>query len=458
VLAMAEIFVHKDGQQLGPFEEGHVRCRIDAGEFVIDDYAWMEGRTSWLPLRELIDLDTSRPPPIAAAHVRAITTPPESSQQASVALWSPVGIVFWSMVLSPLFGTVLITLNWKALTQRKWAWAGCLWIIGISAFGFVIDYLNQPLPEWVLHLSVFEMWFGCFALPHIRYVSRNVGADFRRRSWLRPVSFAVLIAGLMFGVLFVLDLVASHKPDAQSEIPSKEEMEAQIARTDFSPDQIREAFQDYVFEVRCTWKEKGGFLWLSTVERGAQGSAVMLANDEQTGWLLTNRHVIQPPKGAWDLACFVRTTSKPDFIPATVAALRRDGVDLAVLSIGLPPGSKREVLGVLRAAQIREGQSCVAIGNALGGGLSVTSGVVSRLDQVDGLTRIRTSAPVNPGNSGGPLFSTKGAKLIGIVTSGLGAGEAQNINWAIPMDYAIDHAGWTDAHGNRPQLFFDEKR
>jgi S1-C subfamily serine protease len=286
---------------------------------------------------------------------------------------------------------------------------------------------------------------------------RSAGTGLVRKRWILPFSIAVVIIAVLTGLLFVPAVLAPKTPPPLPPASSEEDIDARIARTDFSPDQIREVFKESVFEVRCEWKEKGGFLWLSTVTGGCQGSAVMLANDEHTGWLLTNRHVIQAPDASWGFACVVRTTAKPYDIPAKVAAIRKDGIDLAVLTINLPPGAQPGHLGVLRAAQIKEGQSCVAIGNALGGGLSVTSGLVSRLDQNGGVVRIRTSAPVNPGNSGGPLFATRGAKLIGIVSSGMGAGEAQNVNWAVPIDYALDPESWIDEHGNRPQLYFGPK-
>ena len=60
-----DIYVQKDGQQLGPFSEVKIRAGIDAGEFAPDDHAWTSGKASWQPISALISLDVNRPPPFS---------------------------------------------------------------------------------------------------------------------------------------------------------------------------------------------------------------------------------------------------------------------------------------------------------------------------------------------------------------------------------------------------------
>ncbi len=64
-----DIYVQKDGQQLGPFPEMRIRHGIDAGEFAPTDLSWTKGKASWQPLASLINLDMTQPPPI---HVPAL--------------------------------------------------------------------------------------------------------------------------------------------------------------------------------------------------------------------------------------------------------------------------------------------------------------------------------------------------------------------------------------------------
>lgn len=93
--------------------------------------------------------------------------------------------------------------------------------------------------------------------------------------------------------------------------------------------------------------------------------------------------------------------------------------------------------------QITKGETVVAIGNALGYGLSVTDGVVSVAEMSGyyaeyGHDFIQTDCPINSGNSGGPLYNAEG-KVVGINSMGLSDSysDYENISWAIPIDRLI---------------------
>jgi S1-C subfamily serine protease len=92
--------------------------------------------------------------------------------------------------------------------------------------------------------------------------------------------------------------------------------------------------------------------------------------------------------------------------------------------------------------QIKEGECCIAIGNALGEGLSITAGIISRFDKVKDQTLIRTSTPVSPGNSGGPLILCRGGALAGIVTLQSRITNVQNVNFATPAQLILDKDIW----------------
>jgi S1-C subfamily serine protease len=74
--------------------------------------------------------------------------------------------------------------------------------------------------------------------------------------------------------------------------------------------------------------------------------------------------------------------------------------------------------------------------------LSITSGIVSRFDKVKEQTLIRTSTPVSPGNSGGPLILCRGGSLGGIVTLQSRITNVQNVNFATPAQYIFDKDIW----------------
>jgi S1-C subfamily serine protease len=161
------------------------------------------------------------------------------------------------------------------------------------------------------------------------------------------------------------------------------------------------------------------------------GSGVVFTPD---GYLLTNNHVVA---GA-----------------ARLVASMADGLQIEATPVGYDPATDLAVLRLAAgglsfaefgsSAHLRVGQLVVAIGNPLGFQATVTAGIVSALGRslrspsgrlIDSV--IQTDAPLNPGNSGGPLVDGNG-RVVGINTAMIGA--AQGICFAIGIDTAADVA------------------
>ncbi|HEY1478649.1 MAG TPA: trypsin-like peptidase domain-containing protein [Gaiellales bacterium] len=167
---------------------------------------------------------------------------------------------------------------------------------------------------------------------------------------------------------------------------------------------------------------------------GSKGEASGVVIDRR-GVIVTNYHVV---KGARTLTVFfddgIHTRSIRARVIGTATAR-----DLAIIHV---PSTNLVPLPLGRSSTLRLGDGVLAIGFPLdlGGGPTVTEGIVSGLDRNEhaeggpGLKGLlQTDAAINPGNSGGALIDSTG-RLVGINT--LGANGAQNVGFAIAIDDA----------------------
>jgi len=184
--------------------------------------------------------------------------------------------------------------------------------------------------------------------------------------------------------------------------------------------------------------------------RAATGTGFLVASER----VMTNRHVVD--------GCDRVLVRAPDGRNhAAVPPARTDAtLDLAVLTV---PGLSGPVLAFRQGPPVRRGESVVAYGYPLSGLLSsdakLTRGEINGLAGLrDNRDQIQISAPVQPGNSGGPLLDLRG-NVVGVVVSKLNAqavagrtGDiAQNINFAVRGERAaafLRAAGVTPAGAN----------
>ncbi|MCC7242673.1 MAG: trypsin-like peptidase domain-containing protein [Acidobacteria bacterium] len=144
------------------------------------------------------------------------------------------------------------------------------------------------------------------------------------------------------------------------------------------------------------------------------------------GVIVTNYHVIE---GASALQVKMKDGEIYDRVEVLDHDQRRD---IAVLKIR---AFKKLPVVTLASEAPEAGEEAIAIGNPQGLEHTVSVGVVSAYRQAEGYRLIQISVPISPGSSGGPLFNIKG-EVIGITSAGVVAEGAQNLNFAVPIDYA----------------------
>ncbi len=175
------------------------------------------------------------------------------------------------------------------------------------------------------------------------------------------------------------------------------------------------------------------------------GSGIIVSQDEENLYVATNNHVVE---GAQTLTVlFADGNSVSAQIKGT-----DESSDLAVVSIALSD-IEDETKQAIRTATfgdstaLQTGQMAIAIGNALGYGQSVTTGVISALDREVTVTSetdgsavtnalVQTDAAINPGNSGGALLNAQG-EVIGINSVKYSETSVEGMGYAIPSKTAI---------------------
>lgn len=271
--------------------------------------------------------------------------------------------------------------------------------------------------------------------------------------WLRLVCMAVVFGIIAGGVMVGMNYLGGSMAAEEESIPqtSTVKVTAQAEDSDAVVAVAREAMPSVVTISTMSVEEMRSFFGgTQEIQVQGAGTGVIVNKNESELLIATNNHVVE---GASQLSVgFVDQSS----VEAQVKGTDVDN-DLAVVAVQLSD-IPAETLSQLKIATIGDsdelelGQPVVAIGNALGYGQSVTTGVVSALNRDLSLTDesgtaitstglIQTDAAINPGNSGGALLNMAG-ELIGIneaKTSSSGSGgSVDNIGFAIPIDKAED--------------------
>ena len=217
-----------------------------------------------------------------------------------------------------------------------------------------------------------------------------------------------------------------------------------VAITNKSVQEVQDYFSQFGFR---------GHGQTQTQETESQGSGIIIGKNDTELLMVTNNHVVE---GADTLSvCFIDNKVYEANVKGTDAEN-----DLAVIAVPLDSISDDTMSQIAVASigdsdSLKVGEQVVAIGNALGYGQSVTTGIVSAVnralsnnssdtqdsnsssDDSSSATYIQTDAAINPGNSGGALLNMNG-EVIGINSAKLASTEVEGMGYAIPISRVSD--------------------
>ena len=224
-----------------------------------------------------------------------------------------------------------------------------------------------------------------------------------------------------------------------------------VVITDVS-DVVDEVMPSIVAITSTTYVESNDYYsWIygsdsSYYEETGAGSGIIIEETDTELLIVTNNHVVE---GADSLSIqFINDVSIEGYVKGTDA-----DTDLAIVSVPLSDIDSDTLSQIKKATlgnsdDVEVGDGVIAIGNALGYGQSVTTGVISAKDReitIDDctITVLQTDAAINGGNSGGALLNSAG-EVIGIncakysSSSYSGSASIEGMGFAIPISSATD--------------------
>ena len=266
---------------------------------------------------------------------------------------------------------------------------------------------------------------------------------------LSAATFGVVAAGSFQGVNYAVDLynkknttventsVVKTSTSSSSGVSAiaKNCMPSIVAITNVSVSDVQNYFNQYGRNSRSNP--------FTQQESTSVGSGVIINKSDNEIDILTNYHVIE------DAKTLTVTLADNSNVEANVKGTDQNR-DLAIISIKASDCSSDTLKSIAVAtmgssSSLQVGEQVVAIGNALGYGQSVTTGIVSATnrsvstDSSSDSTQpyIQTDAAINPGNSGGALLNMQG-ELIGINSAKLSDTDVEGMGYAIPISDVQD--------------------
>lgn len=255
-----------------------------------------------------------------------------------------------------------------------------------------------------------------------------------------------LVAGVVFqGVRYGSDKMlnknsatteASTDATTENNAPQLKQASSDATNTVYDVATVAQKVMPSIVSITGTYVTTYDY-WFNSYQQESTGagSGIIIGKDDQYLYLATNYHVVQNAKSL--SVTFVNDKSADATVKGYV-----ENNDIAVVTVKLADISD-DTLNEIKEIQVGSsddlsvGDPCVAIGNALGYGQSVTVGYISALNREisasdETVKVIQTDAAINPGNSGGALVNMQG-ELIGINTAKYSDTSVEGMGYALPI-------------------------
>jgi S1-C subfamily serine protease len=295
--------------------------------------------------------------------------------------------------------------------------------------------------RWVLAPLVLFLPLLCLVAIVLRVAMRGLPPR-TRHEWTSVLATLLIVSGIVTSAATVLSFSFAPLPSVTGSGLS--ELDEQIAfpnlpaAVPMSAKDVSERLKPLVAVISPSRRS-----WLTHEEMptASFGAGTLLQANADGYLFVTARHVLDGP--AWKVAkagsrALIAMTSGTWGTADVVA--RHRSLDLLLLWVSREKGNSTFVQPVAKMTPPSEGENVFVIGHPEGLRFTLSTGIISRLHG----STIQMSAPVSPGNSGGPVFDDRG-NLLGIVTSMVdknGDPNAENLNFAVRADALLEDSGW----------------
>ena len=305
--------------------------------------------------------------------------------------------------------------------------------------------------KWALSPLVLALPLLCVVAIVLRVAMRTLPPR-NRHAWTSLLSTLLIVSGLATSLGIVLSFSFAPLPSVVGtglgELDEQTVFPGLPAASPMSAKEVSEKLKPLVAVISPARRS-----WFTREEMPSAsfGAGTLLQANSEGYLFVTARHVIDGLSwnGATAGSRGLIAMASGGWGGAEVAARHRS-LDLLLLWVPRGSGTGSFVQPLAKSAAPMEGENVFVIGHPEGLRFTLSTGIISR---VHGST-IQISAPVSPGNSGGPVFDDRG-DLVGIVTSMVdkrGDPNAENLNFAVSTDALLQDSEWDFAGFGRRLL------
>jgi S1-C subfamily serine protease len=308
-----------------------------------------------------------------------------------------------------------------------------------------------PAIPWWARLSVGIL---VLFLPLLCLVAIILRVAFRgqapriRYAWTAFLSTLLIVSGFLTSaasiLLFSFGSVPAIVATGLPELDERTNFPALPANKDLSGADASSELKPLVAVIAPT---EQSYFSKHEVLSNSYGAGLLLEADDKGYLFATARHVIG--LGAWTIKDKHRamiSLASGVWAGAEVVA-RHTNLDIVLVWIPRHSGTAEFVQPI---GTPKEGETIYVIGHPQGLKYTLSTGIISRMED----STLQISAPVSPGNSGGPVYDLQG-NLLGVVSSTLDKSyqpNAENLNFAVTAQALLKDSGWEFAKDGREKL------